>query len=157
MFLLSVCLTFSVVCWAWPGCCSVAAARLAQRPVGYGDWQLHLPTNHPLRLADAGDRVYVATENAFYFLDKDLNTTQVLSRRDGLNDVGVAALAYDSVTQQTVLAYRNTNIDILQPNGSVRNLNDCCASRFRAIRPYTNHIDRQRQGLRVNYLWPGGD
>ena len=92
--------------------------------VGYGDWQLHLPTNHPLHLADAGDRVYVAAENAFYFFDKNLNTTQVLSRRDGLSDVGVAALAYDSVTKQTVLAYKNANIDILQPNGRVRNLND---------------------------------
>ena len=96
----------------------------AQRTAGYGDWQLHLPTNHPLRLADAGDRVYVATENAFYFLDKSLNSTQVLSRRDGLNDVGVAALAYDSVTRQTVLAYKNGNLDILRPDGSVRNLND---------------------------------
>ncbi len=96
----------------------------AQATAGYGDWQLHLPTNHPLRLADAGDRVYVATENAFYFLDKKLNTTQVLSRRDGLSDVGVVGLAYDSVTRQTVLAYRNANVDILRPNGSVRNLND---------------------------------
>ena len=96
----------------------------AQGTAGYGDWQLHLPTNRPLRLADAGDRVYVATESNFYFLDKKLNTTQVLSRREGLNDVGVVALAHDSVTQQTVLAYKNANIDILQPNGRVRNLND---------------------------------
>ncbi|WP_201987414.1 type IX secretion system anionic LPS delivery protein PorZ [Hymenobacter rubidus] len=102
----------------------LAGTVKAQNAVGYGDWQLHLPTNHPLRLADAGDRVYVKTENAFYFLDKKQNTTQVLSSRDGLHDVGVAALAYDSVTRQTVLAYRNTNIDILRPDGSVRNLND---------------------------------
>lgn len=102
----------------------VAGTAFAQGNVGYGDWQLHLPTNRPVRLADAGDRVYVATENAFYFLDKSLNTTQVLSSRDGLNDVGVVALAYDSVTQQTVLGYRNTNLDILQPNGRIRNLND---------------------------------
>ena len=96
----------------------------AQSTAGYGDWQLHLPTNHPLHLTDSGDRVYVATENAFYFLDKKLNTTQVLSSRDGLNDVSVSVLAYDSVTQQTVLVYKNTNIDILRPNGNVRNLND---------------------------------
>ena len=101
-----------------------AETAFAQSTAGYGDWQLHLPTNRPLRIEDAGDRVYVTTENAFYFFDKKLNTTQVLSRRDGLHDVGVAALAYDSVTRQTVLAYRNGNIDILRPNGSVRNLND---------------------------------
>ncbi|ALW83924.1 hypothetical protein AUC43_01670 [Hymenobacter sedentarius] len=112
-------------CWlGLVGLLFLAQTVGAQSTAGYGDWQLHLPTNRPLRLEDAGDRVYVATENAFYFLDKKLNTTQVLSRRDGLNDVGVAALAYDSVTQQTVLAYRNSNLDILRPNGSVRNLND---------------------------------
>jgi hypothetical protein len=93
--------------------------------VGYGDWQLHLPTNRPLKLADAGDRVYVTTEQrAFYFLDKNQNTTQVLSRRDGLNAAGVVAMAYDSVTRQTVLAYNDTNIDVLQPNGKVRNIGD---------------------------------
>ena len=102
----------------------LAGTAQAQRMAGYGDWQLHLPTNHPLRLADAGDRVYVVTENAFYFLDKNLNTTQVLSHRDGLNDVAVAAVAYDSLTRQTVLAYKNGNIDILRPGGSVRNLSD---------------------------------
>ena len=102
----------------------IAGLVRAQGPVGYGDWQLHLPTNHPLRLADAGDRLYVATENAFYFLDKKQNTTQVLSRRDGLNDVKVVALAYDSVSKQTVVVYANTNIDVLRPNGSVRNLSD---------------------------------
>ena len=102
----------------------LAGSGRAQNAVGYGDWQLHLPTNHPLYLADAGNRVYVATENSFYFFDKSLNTTQVLSRRDGLNDVGVAALAYDSVTKQTVVVYKNANIDILQPNGRVRNVGD---------------------------------
>jgi len=102
---------------------TVGLAR-AQSTAGYGDWQLHLPTNHPLHLADAGDRVYVATENAFYYLDKTLNTTQVLSSRDGLSDVGVTAVAYDSVTRQTVLAYRNANLDVLRPGGGVRNLND---------------------------------
>lgn len=102
----------------------VTGAAQAQNTAGYGDWQLHLPTGRPQRLADAGDRLYVAAEKAFYFLDKKLNTTQVLSRRDGLNDVDVVTLAYDSLTQQTVLVYRDANIDILRPNGSVRNLSD---------------------------------
>ena len=102
----------------------VGGAAQAQRTAGYGDWQLHLPTNRPLHLADAGDRVYVAAASAIYFVDKNLNTTQVLSRRDGLSDVAVAALAYDSVTRQTVLAYKNGNLDILRPDGRVRNLSD---------------------------------
>ena len=102
----------------------LALTARAQGAVGYGDWQLHLPVNHPLQLADAGDRVYVRTENAFYFLDKNLNTTQVLSHRDGLSDVAVTAVAYDSLTRQTIIGYRSANLDILQANGRVRNLND---------------------------------
>ena len=101
-----------------------AGAVCAQAPVGYGDWQVHLPTNRPLQLADAGDRLYVVTENSFYFLDKKLNTTQVLSTRDGLNDVNAAVVGYDSVRQQTVVVYRNGNIDVLAANGRVRNLSD---------------------------------
>ena len=125
VFLLSVCLHFSRLLLGVAGLLLLQLnPALGQNTAGYGDWQLHLPTNHPLHVADAGDRVYVVAENAFYFLDKNLNTTQVLSSRDGLSDVGVTAVAYDSVSKQTVLAYKNANIDILQPNGSVRNLSD---------------------------------
>ena len=102
----------------------LAGLARAQSTAGYGDWQLHLPTNHPLRLADDGDRVYVVSENALYFFDKKLNTTQVLSHRDGLSDVAAVAVAYDSTTRQTVVAYRNTNIDVLTASGRVRNLSD---------------------------------
>ncbi len=101
-----------------------SGAAPAQNTAGYGDWQLHLPTTHPLHLADAGNRLYVVAEAAFYVLDKSLNTTQVLSSRDGLHDVGAALVAYDSVRQQTLVVYRNSNIDALQANGSVRNVAD---------------------------------
>ncbi len=90
----------------------------------YGDWQLHLPARHPLGLASAGNRLYVADESSFYFYDKTLHTTQFLSRRDGLSDVGVAALAYDSASTQLVVAYRNGNLDLVEAGGRVRNVSD---------------------------------
>ncbi|RPD47191.1 T9SS C-terminal target domain-containing protein [Hymenobacter sediminis] len=103
---------------------SALAAR-AQSTVGYGDWQLHLPINRAKALAEVGDRVYVAAEDAFFYFDKGLNTTRLLSRRDGLHDVGVNTLAYDSVSQQVIVAYRNTNLDILRlKDGAILNLND---------------------------------
>lgn len=103
---------------------SALAAR-AQSTAGYGDWQLHLPINRAKALAEAGDRVYVAAEDAFFYFDKGLNTTRLLSRRDGLHDAGVNTLAYDSVSQQVVVAYRNTNLDILRlKDGAILNLND---------------------------------
>ncbi|MEO8727069.1 MAG: hypothetical protein ABI383_13220, partial [Acidobacteriaceae bacterium] len=90
----------------------------------YGDWQLHLPSRHPLGLAEAGNRLYVQDESSFYFYDKDLQTTQMLSYRDGLSDVGVAALAHDSASAQLVIVYKSGNIDLLSDDGKVRNVTD---------------------------------
>lgn len=104
---------------------SVSSAALAQFTAGYGDWQLFAPTNRATSLADAGNRVYVAAEDAFYYYDKELNTTRLLSSRDGLHDVGVGTVGYDSLTQQVVVAYRSTNLDILRlKDGSIVNIAD---------------------------------
>ena len=103
---------------------SLLALAARAQGVAYGDWQLHLPANHPMTLADAGDRIYVADESSFYYYDKALNTTQRLSRREGLSDVGVSAVAYDSASRQVLVAYQNGNLDLLRPDGTVKNVTD---------------------------------
>jgi hypothetical protein len=107
---------------AWFFLLAMLAAARAWGQAAYGDWQLHLPARRPLGLADAGSRVYVVDESSFYFYDKNLHTTQLLSHRDGLSDVGVAALAYDSASAQLVVAYRNGNLDLVGASGQVRNV-----------------------------------
>jgi hypothetical protein len=102
----------------------VLALAAQAQGAAYGDWQLHLPAARPVTLANAGDRLYVADEASFYYYDKVLNTTQLLSRRDGLSDVGVRAVAYDSASRQLVIAYQSGNIDLLRPDGTVRNITD---------------------------------
>ncbi|WP_375436808.1 two-component regulator propeller domain-containing protein [uncultured Hymenobacter sp.] len=97
----------------------------AQSTAGFGDWQLHLPNNRAKMMADAGQRIYVAAEDAFFYFDKETNTTTLLSRRDGLNGVGVNTVAYDSVSQQVLVAYRDANLDLLSADGTrIRNIND---------------------------------
>lgn len=113
---------FRFVVLGWFCCLSWAA--WAQNTAGYGDWQLHLPATRPLGIADTGDGLYVTTETSLFYLDKKLGTTRLLSRRDGLNDVKVAALAYDSVGRQTILAYGSGNLDMIQKNGAIRSIPD---------------------------------
>ncbi|RSK32366.1 type IX secretion system anionic LPS delivery protein PorZ [Hymenobacter metallilatus] len=130
-----------------------ATRARAQAPVGYGDWQLHLPTNQARALADAGNRVYVAAENAFFYFDKSLNTTQLLSRRDGLNDVGVSTLAYDSVGQQLVVAYRSANLDILRAtDGAILNLNDIARKEISGAKTINHiHVNARRAYLACSF------
>lgn len=101
------------------------ATTQAQSTVGYGDWQLHLPNSRARVMADAGKRIYVAAEDAFFYFDKETTTTTLLSRRDGLNSVGVSTLAYDATTDQVLVAYRDGNLDLLSADGTrIRNIND---------------------------------
>ena len=100
-------------------------ALQAQSTAGFGDWQLHLPNNRAKVMADAGQRIYVAAEDAFFYFDKETSTTTLLSRRDGLNSVGVNTLAYDPASQQVLVAYRDANLDLLSADGTrIRNIND---------------------------------
>ncbi|GAA4009994.1 two-component regulator propeller domain-containing protein [Hymenobacter fastidiosus] len=116
-----------------------AATAAGQSTAGFGDWQLHLPNNRARALADAGNRIYVATEDAFFFYDKDLNTTQLLSRRDGLYDARVSTVAYDAVTKQTLVAYTNGNLDVLREDGTIRNISDIFRKRLTGSKTI-NHI-----------------
>jgi hypothetical protein len=102
-----------------------SAATQAQSTAGYGDWQLHLPNTRARVMADAGKRIYVATNDAFFYFDKETTTTTLLSRRDGLNGVGVSTVAYDATTDQVVVAYRDGGLDLLSADGTrIRNIND---------------------------------
>ncbi|RYU80766.1 type IX secretion system anionic LPS delivery protein PorZ [Hymenobacter persicinus] len=116
-----------------------AAAVRAQSTAGFGDWQLHLPNNRARVLADAGNRIYVAAEDAFFVYDKELNTTQLLSRRDGLHDVGVSTVAYDATTKQTLVAYTSGNLDVLGDDGSIRNISDIARKQLTGSKSI-NHI-----------------
>ncbi|TVT37883.1 hypothetical protein FNT36_22250 [Hymenobacter setariae] len=115
----------------------VLALAARAQGVAYGDWQLHLPAARPLMLADAGNRLYVADASSFYYYDKVLNTTQALSRREGLNDVGVNAVAYDSASSQVIVAYQNGNIDLLRPDGTVKNITDVLRKAGQATKTIT--------------------
>lgn len=112
---------FGALLWLWG---AGLLGAYAQGTAGYGDWQLHLPASHPEMLADAGDRLYVMTSASLFYVDKKLAATRLLSSRDGLSDVQVTALAYDSVSQSTVLTYRSGNVDVIDANGKVRNIPD---------------------------------
>ncbi|GAB2529170.1 type IX secretion system anionic LPS delivery protein PorZ [Rufibacter soli] len=88
-----------------------------------GGWQIHVPNHRAKALAETPASVYVATEDGFFRYIKTENTLQTLSRSDGFSDVNLSTLRYDSVTSTLVVAYENTNLDLLR-DGKVINLPD---------------------------------
>lgn len=97
---------------------------LAQGPnIGIGQFRLHLPYHQGIAVAEAGDQVYCATADGFFSFDKEYNSLKTLSRIDGFSDNRVQTLRYDSLTSSLLIAYQNTNLDLVR-DGRIININD---------------------------------
>jgi hypothetical protein len=86
-------------------------AQSSRLPIG--SWQLHVPHNRAIALAQAGKFIYTATEDGFFRLNQEYNQVQVLSKTDGFSGGKISTLDYDPASATLVIAYDNTNIDLV--------------------------------------------
>jgi hypothetical protein len=94
-----------------------------QSSVALGDWQVHVPYQRAKAVADAGDLVYVAAGNGLFYYDKEFSTTETITKVDGLREQQISAIGYDAATGTLVIAYANTQLDLLRGN-TLYNISD---------------------------------
>lgn len=95
----------------------------ANSQTAIGEWRDHLPYNQAISVADVGDAVYCATNFSLFTYTKDDQSVQRISKVNGLSDVGIASLAYSEQYKILVIAYTNTNLDLLK-DGKIINISD---------------------------------
>ncbi len=93
-----------------------------------GNWREHLPYQHCIQVVTA-DKIYAATEDALFSVSAKEMTR--FTKVTGLNDMGIAAIDWDRSSAQLVIAYSNSNVDILQ-GSIVKNLGDIKRSNITA-------------------------
>lgn len=81
-----------------------------------GQWREHMDYRSGKRVALAGDKVITATEFGAYIVSRTDGEITRLSKVSGLSDVGVRTLNYSAADDKLVIAYKNSNIDILYRN-----------------------------------------
>ncbi len=86
-------------------------------------WKAHLPNNHVVSIAEVGDKIYCATGLALFSYDKSDNSLETYSKATGLSDIGISAIKYSSTYDILLIAYDNTNIDLVVGN-SIYNISD---------------------------------
>jgi hypothetical protein len=84
----------------------------AQTPA-IGQWRDHFPYSQGTSVADAPDRVYCASSGALFAYVKADNSIERLSKVNGLSDIGITKIAYNSYNNKLVIAYRDGNLDVL--------------------------------------------
>lgn len=77
--------------------------------------------------AASADRIYVGTTTALFVYDEEDEMVIPFSKVNGLSDAGIRKVAYDYGTGKLIIAYDNTNLDILE-NGKVFNIPDIMVS-----------------------------
>ena len=94
------------------------------QPFELGHWRDHLPYIHARFLADAGRKIYCSTDDGFYSYSSDENEIVRLSKLNGLSDFGISDISYSAGYHKLVIAYSNTNVDLLSDDMSVINISD---------------------------------
>lgn len=88
-----------------------------------GSWREHFSYNNAITLTDAGGKIYVAGELGIFSYDKEDGFIETLSKVNGLSDSEIQTIAYDKSKDILIIAYKNSNIDILK-NNTVYNISE---------------------------------
>ena len=94
-----------------------------QGQITLGQWRTHLPYKYCI-LAEATDsRVFCSTTGGLFYYNLTDNSVEKISKIDGLSDNGVSAMRWSGELSTMILAYQNSNIDIIRDN-AILNLPD---------------------------------
>jgi len=96
---------------------------LLAQGIPIGEWRDHLSYGKAVAVAEAGDRIYCATISSLFYYRKDDNSINRLTKINGLSDIGISTINYHPNTKTLVIAYQNSNIDLLV-NNQIVNISD---------------------------------
>lgn len=91
--------------------------NLSAQNIQVGSWKDELPYLHAEVVAQSTNKIYCATSVSLYSVDKNDLSLEKLSKVNGLSDIGFSCLHFDTDREQLIIAYNNSNIDILSSEG----------------------------------------
>lgn len=77
-------------------------------------WRPELSYNKGLDVADAEEKVYAIANGNLFSYSKSDNSIERLSKVNGWSDIGVSAINYSKDRKVLVVAYANSNLDLLE-------------------------------------------
>ena len=107
----------------WPMFLLYQIASFSQQ-VGIGQWRDHLPYDYATKAEEFNTNIYCATPYSMFYYDREDNTVHRLSKVNGLSDLGVSDISLNTAEKILVVAYSNTNVDLIMNDQSIINIPD---------------------------------
>jgi len=104
-------------------------------PIGYWkDYQSYTSASY---IAEADNKIYCVTNGGLFYINKDDNTTNRMSKVNGLSDVRVKQVAYSEELKITMITYENCNIDLIKKN-KIINISDIKRKEITGLKSINN-------------------
>ena len=95
----------------------------AQTNLQIGQWDDLLSYRICTSAAASDNKIYCASQATLFSVDKTDYSLERYSKITGLSDIATTLIAFNSVRQQLIVVYANSDIDIMQ-NGKIINISD---------------------------------
>lgn len=89
-----------------------------------GSWKLYLPYNRCIAIAAAPNYIYAATPYSLLKYNKNGEELDNIDKVTGLSEIGIQNIIYDNISKTLIVAYTNSNIDLVTDNNEIININD---------------------------------
>ncbi len=99
-----------------------AFTQTAGTDLTIGQWKSHLPYQVGSTVTQSDNKVFYGTPYSLVIIDKNDYSTRFLDKLTGLSDIGVELVRFNPHNQKLLIAYKNSNIDLLEGNGTITNL-----------------------------------
>jgi len=99
------------------------ASFLFPQQIPIGGWQEHLSYKNALSVAEGNGLVYCVTTSGIFNFKKSDNSMSRMSKVNGLSDIEGVVVSFNPYNGKFLIAYKNSNIDIIESNGIV-NISD---------------------------------
>ncbi len=97
--------------------CLLLGFQAYSQDIPVGTWRTHFSYNNGRILEKTSDKIFCAVENGLFSVDLSDNSIRKLSKIDGLSDVGVSAMKYNSDENTLVIGYRSGLVDFISDDG----------------------------------------
>ncbi|MCF8303969.1 MAG: T9SS type A sorting domain-containing protein [Bacteroidales bacterium] len=101
----------------------ITSMQSRAQDIGIGEWRDHLPYNRTVAVTEVGEKIYAATPYSLFYYNKSDNSVQRLTKISGLSDVGISTIRYNEYNESILIAYSNTNLDVIKGN-TIINISD---------------------------------
>ena len=92
----------------------IGTSLSAQLDFGIGEWKSHLPQQLGRKVTQSPNKIIYANRWNLILIDKEDLSVDFLTKVDGLSDMGIGEIQYDQFNDQLIVAYSNSNIDIIR-------------------------------------------